>query len=203
MKGWEIIMSVCCPKCEDGFLYVDNDRALKDGTVIHKIKCTKCDCIESFKIKPELYQPQKRIKVTVTKESRLRELEYKLHEAKFDEEKKTYEVIISDMIAQTPALAKWEETKLVDKDCDPILVHKHNDYEKHPVSQKHKKKRGGTIIAIKKYCVKNGKRYGPYPKKGHYFYEVYREGNKIKQRYIGVSHTELPQRVLRIHTLQT
>ena len=43
------------------------------------------------------------------------------------------------------------------------------------------------VIAVKKYCVKNGKRYGPYPKDPEifYLYRSYRVGNKVKQEYLG------------------
>ena len=44
-----------------------------------------------------------------------------------------------------------------------------------------------AIIAVKKYRVVKGKRYGPYPKAvdQFYLYEVYREGQQVKQRYLG------------------
>jgi len=113
-----------------------------------------------------------------------------LHDAKDENVKTTYEILISEL--KSKATDEWLETKLVDKDCKPILVHQHDNLPMHPVSRKHKKRTVGTIIAVKKFVYKNGKRYGPYPKLGHYFYEVYREGNKIKQRYLGVDHnTEL------------
>jgi hypothetical protein len=45
-----------------------------------------------------------------------------------------------------------------------------------------------TIVAVKKYTTKKGKRYGPYPKDPdlYYLYEVYRENGKVKQKYLGV-----------------
>ena len=44
-----------------------------------------------------------------------------------------------------------------------------------------------VIIAVKKYCVKKEKEYGPYPSQPDvfYLYEVYREGDQVKQKYLG------------------
>ena len=44
-----------------------------------------------------------------------------------------------------------------------------------------------VIIAVKKYCVKNGKTYGPYPKGPEifYLYRVYRDRGQVKQQYLG------------------
>jgi len=178
-----------CPKCDKGTLYSNRHRVLKNGTMIMRTKCTCCDYVDDIRIEPRLHQPQKRIKLTVKREDRIRELEQMLGNAKSEILKKFYENVIQELKGHTGELT---ETKLVDKDCKPILIHSHNNYPNHPVSRKHKERTAGTVIAVKKFVYKNGKRYGPYPKHGHYFYEVYREGNRIKQRYLGVSHnTEL------------
>lgn len=44
-----------------------------------------------------------------------------------------------------------------------------------------------AIIAVKKYCIKNGVKYGPYPKdpEQFYLYKVWKENNRVKQRYLG------------------
>ena len=44
-----------------------------------------------------------------------------------------------------------------------------------------------VTIYVKKYCVKNGKVYGPYPKDPvmFYRYKVYRDGDTVKQVYLG------------------
>ena len=44
-----------------------------------------------------------------------------------------------------------------------------------------------VVVAVKKFCSKNGKRYGPYPKDPEifYLYRVQRHGDKIVSRYLG------------------
>ena len=44
-----------------------------------------------------------------------------------------------------------------------------------------------VVVAVKKYCSKNGKRYGPYPKDPEvfYLYRVQRRGDKVVSRYLG------------------
>jgi len=45
-----------------------------------------------------------------------------------------------------------------------------------------------AVIAVKKYCVKKGRVYGPYPKDLglFYLYRVYRDGESVRQKYLGV-----------------
>jgi len=44
-----------------------------------------------------------------------------------------------------------------------------------------------VVVAVKKFCSKSGKRYGPYPKDPEifYLYRVQRHGDKITSRYLG------------------
>ena len=44
-----------------------------------------------------------------------------------------------------------------------------------------------VVVAVKKWCVKNGKRYGPYPKdpETFYLYRVHRIGETVSQEYLG------------------
>jgi len=44
-----------------------------------------------------------------------------------------------------------------------------------------------VIIAVKKWCVKGGKTYGPYPKDSDvwYLYRVFRDGDRVVQEYLG------------------
>ena len=44
-----------------------------------------------------------------------------------------------------------------------------------------------AIIYVKKYCVKKGVKYGPYPKAPdiYYVYRVFRSEGKVKQEYLG------------------
>lgn len=44
-----------------------------------------------------------------------------------------------------------------------------------------------VVVAVKKYCSKNGKQYGPYPKNPEifYLYRVQRRGDKVVSRYLG------------------
>ena len=44
-----------------------------------------------------------------------------------------------------------------------------------------------VVVAVKKWCVKNGKRYGPYPKDpdAYYLYRVHRVDGRVVQEYLG------------------
>jgi len=44
-----------------------------------------------------------------------------------------------------------------------------------------------VIVAVKKKCLKKGRRYGPYPKDPDtwYLYRVYRSGDRVVSRYLG------------------
>lgn len=44
-----------------------------------------------------------------------------------------------------------------------------------------------VIVAVKKFCTKNGKRFGPYPKapKLFYLYRVHRVNGTVVQEYLG------------------
>jgi len=44
-----------------------------------------------------------------------------------------------------------------------------------------------VVVAVKKWCVKKGKRYGPYPKdpETFYLYRVHRNGETVSQEYLG------------------
>jgi len=182
MKLSEIDMQIICPKCDNGTQYCDNDKVLKNGTVISKVKCTNCNHVITYRFEPEHFQRQKRVREKVMVKNHIKQLEQEYSLAEDEMRKRIFEMALESWRNSTQE--SFFRNKMVDNG-EPILVHEHDNYGRHPISVKHKKKRGGTIIAVKKFVTKKGKRYGPYPKEGHYYYEVFREGNKVKQRFIG------------------
>ena len=54
-----------------------------------------------------------------------------------------------------------------------------------------------VIIAVKCYCTKNGRKYGPYPKDPDlfYLYRVYRDGKQVKREYLGKGTKKAAERL--------